>query len=264
MIHTTDGNLRNKAFTSFSFAQMKNKPSAKSVSKSSAVLDAAALQDHIVRSVLGPPHAPRTAATAGSGRPEPRTLRAQRADVPVRQKPPERTSIFSRITSTDGKIKPARQVSATTTQASSTPQQLDPVVGVLEAVLQSFSSPWECDCGAVNPGDAAGCAICGFTRSAPAANSAANPAPQSAPWHGMHKRAGDALIEQLAGTWRCDQPGCDGQNTATATSCSTCGHARATVAAARAPTLTLAQQRGLVPAPAPLLTASEWVAVERR
>jgi hypothetical protein len=71
-----------------------------------------------------------------------------------------------------------------------------------------------------------------------------------------------ALTTAIAGKWACD--GCDALNAAVTARCTGCGAARASDIVAVAPHLSMAQKRGLVPAPAPLLTAAEWAAVEAK
>lgn len=69
------------------------------------------------------------------------------------------------------------------------------------------------------------------------------------------------LTEAVAAKWECDA--CGAVVAGSAASCA-CGAARACDIAPIAPKLSLAQQRGLVPAPAALLSTAEWDAVELR
>jgi hypothetical protein len=67
------------------------------------------------------------------------------------------------------------------------------------------------------------------------------------------------LTAAIAKTWTCD--GCGKTNNGTQASCA-CGSTRAGEVVIVAPKLSLAQQRGLVAAPAKPLSASDWDAVE--
>lgn len=71
-----------------------------------------------------------------------------------------------------------------------------------------------------------------------------------------------ALASRLASRWTCDA--CDNLNPATARECGSCGAGKAADIVAVAPALSLAQKRGLVPAPAALLTPAQWAAIEAR
>lgn len=253
--------------SSFSRRMKKQQPPAKRsalAGAASSILDAVALQDHIARSVLG-------------GEPPPR----RQSEPPLRKGPgpPVRVSIFERTTAVKGVGAPKASSARGAAPGPAVPvlprPQSDPViVSALEAVLQSFAATWECACGAANTGDALKCAICAAPRGgasvAPArpalmrgggtADAAGLPPPP--PKAGG---AGPHLLERLAGTWLCERAGCAGPaNDAGAAACAGCGAPRPRDAPSRAPVLSLAQQRGLVPAPAPLLSDSEWAAVERR
>lgn len=70
-----------------------------------------------------------------------------------------------------------------------------------------------------------------------------------------------ALASAVAARWYCEA--CEGMNASTSAACAACGEARPTERVEKAPKLTLAQSRGLVPAPSPLLTDDQWQAVER-
>lgn len=85
-------------------------------------------------------------------------------------------------------------------------------------------------------------------------------APVSKPLTTLHTSG--ALASRLAAKWTCDA--CDGLNPAASRCCTNCGATKAADIVPVAPVLSLAQKRGLVPAPAPLLTPTEWAAVEAK
>ncbi len=217
-------------------------------SSNAAALNAAALQDHIARSVFAP------------------SVRLMRP--PPRRCEPERVSIFSR----GSKKYESPTITGLLHERHVSPTH-DPITSALESVLQSFASPQECHCGAFNQGGSLRCTICGSLLTVPDVASTVTTQSQvvkpSAHAPAISRRSSSCkpgdLFETLASSWRCEGSGCEGPpNSVSKSVCGSCGRPRLVVAASRAPTLTLAQQRGLVPAPAPLLTDGEWVSVERR
>jgi Ring finger domain/IQ calmodulin-binding motif len=71
-----------------------------------------------------------------------------------------------------------------------------------------------------------------------------------------------ALVRTIADKWECEC-GYD-NNPSSSACCRDCGAERAKDVKAKAPTLSLAQMRGLVAAPPPLLTAKEWAELEKK
>jgi hypothetical protein len=217
-------------------------PSAAAMGRD-ALLDAAAFQDHITRSMFG-----------GSS-----------------------LALSSQLASRRGEGgRGAGGAAPQGHRALGTPAQGHRPVGPPTAAVSSTSTARTVGGRVVSPAAASSSRMAGHTTvplatsmhrpaSVPVGQAAvvARPAASATASGVVGKSTGQAAVAAAETKWACER--CGELNPSGSDACTGCAApAPAPLAATRRAPLTLAQQRGLVPAPPPLLTAAEWVDVEAR